>query len=382
MNFKKVIKKYKSLKCPDGYFDPTKLPYYNDKYFVICSERSVGKTTNVLLFAMSAHLIEGKQIVYVRQTSDMIERRNLRQLFNTIKDFNYIEKVTDGKWHDLLYQSHGWYYVNYDADGEIIDRDTDPFMICLSVDQNELYKSTLNTNADIIIFDEMISRRYFQDEFISWCDICKTVWRSRDTGFAFMLSNTIDRNSQYFYEMELNDIINSLPIGASAETVTQGGTPIYVELFSPGQTPERTKLNKLYFGFKNKKLGAITGKDWSLTPMPHPTADDTREILTRRFYILYEDRLVNVELCRTDNDGLHAIAHFSTKPLKELKKDCIIYSLGLMLDWRYRYKFGHNPADKMLWTLYERKKFFYTSNAVGAVVDKYYQSAKDYRRLY
>lgn len=380
MNFKKVIKKYNSLKCPENYFNPTRLPFYNDKYFVICSERSAGKTTNVLLFAMAAHWVEPNhpQIVYIRQTSDMIERRNLRQLFNTIKEFNYIQKITENRYSDLLYQAHGWYYVNYDEDGNIIDRSTDPFMICLSVDQNELYKSTLNTNAFIIIFDEFISRRYLQDEFVMFCDVCKTALRARD-GMIFMLANTIDRNSQYFYEMELNDVINSLPIGASSEIMTQGGTPIYVELYRPGRTPERTQHNKLFFGFKNKKLGAITGKDWSLTPMPHPSSDPTREIITRRFYILYEDRWINLELCRNENDGIHVIAHFATRKPKD---DSIIYSMGLMLDWRYRYKFGHTLADKRIWALYERKKFFYTSNAVGAVVEKYYQTAKDYRRIY
>lgn len=379
MNFKKIIKKYNSLECPSGYFNPTTLPYDRDKYFVICTERSTGKTTNVLLFAMCQNWLEGNQIIYIRQFENMIERRNLRQLFDTIKRFGYIQKITEDHYTDLIYQSHGWYYCNYDDDGNILDRATDPFMLCLSVDQNELYKSTLNTNAAILIYDEFISRRYVQDEFIYFTDVCKTVIRGRDDPIIFMLANTIDRNNQYFYEMELNDVVNSLPLGASTETITHGGTAIYLELYSPGQTPEKTHHNKLFFGFKNKKLGAITGKDWSITPMPHPKADDDRIIITRRFYILYEDRLVNLELCRNEHDGVHVIAHFATKGPK---RDSIIYSTGLMQDWRYRYKFGHKKADRFIWTLYERKKFFYTSNAVGAVVEKYYQQAKEYRRLY
>lgn len=378
VNFKNIIKKYRKLKCPEGFFDPTRLPYNNDKYFVICTERSVGKTTNVLLFTMCAQWLEHKQIIYVRQTSDMIERRNLRQLFNTILEFEYIEKITEGRYKHLIYKSHGWYYCNYDEEGNILECATEPFMLCLSVDQSELYKSTLNTNCYFIIYDEFISRRYLQDEFIFMCDVFKTCLRSRD-GCIFMLANTIDRNSQYFYEMELNDVINSLPIGASSEVITHAGTPIYVELYSPGQTPERTKHNSLYFGFKNKKLGSITGKDWSITPMPHPKADDTRQILARCWYIMYEDRLINLELCRNDNDGVHIIAHFATQGPK---RDSVIYSTGLMMDWRYHYKFGHTKADKLIWTLYERKKWYYTSNAVGAVVEKYYQTAKDYRRLY
>ena len=384
MNIKKIIKKYKSLGCPEGYFNPCRLPYQNDKYFVICTERSTGKTTNVLLFAMCENWLEGNQIIYIRQFADMIERRNLRQLFNTIKQFGYIQKITEGHYTDLIYTAHGWYYCNYDENGQILDRATDPFMLCLSVDQNETYKSTLNTNAKIIIYDEFISRRYMQDEFIFFADCVRTVYRQKfqlEEGFIFMLANTIDRNSQYFYEMELNDAIHSLPIGASTEIVTHGGTSIYLELYSPGQTPEKMLHNKLFFGFKNKKLGSITGTDWSITPMPHPSKDDTRQFLARNFYIIYEDRWIHLNLCTGEVDGTHVVAHFCNNTQK-LPRDAVIYTLGLMSDWRYHYKFGHTKADKLIWTLFERKKFFYTSNAVGAVVDKYYQTARDYRRLY
>ena len=379
MNLKKIIKKYKSLECPTGFFDPCSLPYDRDKYFVICSERSSGKTTNVLLLGMCANWLEGTQIQYIRQFEYMIERRYLRQLFVTIKKHGYIEKITEGHYTDLVYQSKGWYYCNYDDDGKIADRATDPFMMCLSIDRNELYKSTYNCNPNFIIFDEFISSRYVQDEFVRFCDLCMTILRNKTDPYIFMLANIIDRNSQYFYEMELNDVVNTLPLGAHTETITHDGTAIYLDFYSPGQTPQKTAHNRLFFGFRNKKLGAITGKDWAIKPMPHPKSDDTREILARQFYILYEDRIINLELCRNESDGVHIIAHFATKPPK---KDSIIYSTGLMLDWRYRYKFGHTKADKLIWTLYERKKFYYTSNAVGAIVEKYYQTAKEFRRLY
>ena len=382
MNFKKITKKYKSLNCPEGYYDPTTLPYDRDKYFVICTERSTGKTTNILLFGLCANWIGDNhdQIIYIRQFEPMIERRNLRTLFSTIKEFGYIEKITEGHYTDIVYQSHSWYYCNYSEEGELLDRATDPFMICLSCDQSELYKSTLNTpHGNIIIFDEFCSKRTRQNEFVDFVDICKTVIRGRTEPIIFMLGNTIDRNCQYFYEMELNDIANSLPLGAHTETITHDGTCIYVDFFSPGMTPQKTQHNKLFFGFKNKKLGAITGKDWSLTVMPHPPVDETRITITRQFYLLYEDRLLNLELCRSENDGTHVIAHFATKgPYK----DSIVFTLGLTQDWRYRYKFGHTKADKLIWTLYERKKFYYSSNAVGAIVEKFYQSAKEFRRLY
>jgi hypothetical protein len=381
MNFRAINKEYEKLKCPDNVFNPCKLPLANNKYFVICTERSVGKTTNVLLWSMIANKLEQTLVVYLRQFADMIERKNLKLLFNTIKEFGYIEKITGGKYKDLQYYAHGWYYCNYDDDGKVAERSTDPFMVCLSVDQNETYKSTFtSTKANIIIFDEAFGTRYPADEFIRTCDVIKTVIRERQEPIIFFLGNTIDRYHQYFYELELNDIVATMPLGQHCETITSGGTPIYVDFYSPEKTTYKHRFNSLFFGFKNKKLGAITGNDWTITPMPHPVRDETREIVVRNFFILYEDKLIQLEVCRSDNDGTHIICHFADE--KKLTNKSVIYSTGLMLDWRYRYKFGFTKADHIIWTIYDRKKFFYASNAVGAVVEKYVKNCKEYRNLY
>ena len=53
-----------------------------------------------------------------------------------------------------------------------------------------------------------------------------------------------------------------------------------------------------------------------------------------------------------------------------------------MLDYRYRYSFGSDKIDRLIWTLYERKKFYYSSNSVGAIIDKYVTRAKKDRSLY
>lgn len=380
MNFKKIIKRYKELNCPDYVFNPCKLPYDRDKYFVICTERSVGKTTNVLLFGMCANDIDGTELVYIRSNDPMIERRNLLTLFSTIKEFDYIRKITHDHYTDVVYQSKRWYYCNYDENGDLADRAPEPFMTCVSIQSQELYKSTLNLpKGNILIFDEFISKRYPQDEFIDFCQLTRTIIRSRPDPIIFMLANTIDRNNQYFYELEINDIVSSMPLGANAEAVTSGGTCIYVDFFAPEITPQKNLFNSLFYGFKNKKLGSVTGKDWSLNPMPHPNRDDTRYIYAKNYYVKWEDKLIQLEVCRSDTDGLHLICHYSTTPPK---KDAIIYSLGLMQDWRYHYKFGHTKADSLIWTLYERKKAFFSDNSVGAVMEKYYQSARDYRRLF
>lgn len=379
LNFQKIIKEYNKLHCPSDVYNPCKLPYDRDKYFVICSERSIGKTTNILLFGMCAHKLFGTQIQYIRQIEPMLEPKNMRQLFATILQFDYVTKITGGKWSSVTYYARGWYYCNTNESGKVIERAEDPFMFCLAINRNIIYKSTYSApTGDIIIFDECFSKFYPQDEFIDFCDLVKTIIRERQEPIIFMLGNTIDRYHAYFSELELLSVSTSMPIGEHTEIITSGGTPIYCEFATREKTPAKLKLNRIFFGFRNKKLGSITGSDWSITPMQHIDKYDTPEIYAKNFYISIENYLINCEIASSEKYGIHVLTHFATNTYPDSR----IYSLENMLDYRYRYKFGHTKLDKMLWTLYERKKFFYANNNIGALVDKYVQHCKTDKKMY
>jgi hypothetical protein len=53
-----------------------------------------------------------------------------------------------------------------------------------------------------------------------------------------------------------------------------------------------------------------------------------------------------------------------------------------MDDARYRFRWGYDKLDRLIWGLYERKKFYYANNSVGVLVDKYATAAKQQRSLY
>lgn len=376
----KIIKEYKKLGCPPEVFDPCKMPLKRDKYFVLCSERSVGKTTNVLLFGMVAHEVAGTQIIYIRQHADMITPKNARTLMDTILSFGYVEKVTHGIWSNVRYWAGGWYYCNYDDNGKVSEQDKKPFMVCLGLNQNEYIKSVGNyPEGNIIIFDEFVSRYYQQDEFILFADVLKTIIRERPDPLVFMLGNTLDRYNQYFAEMELLGVTTSMPLGEHTEVITSKGTPIYVEFVTREKTKQKLTLNKLFFGFKNKKLGSITGDDWVIIPMQHIDSTDTdREVITKNLYVTYEGQLLNLEVCYSPKYGTHVCAHFATK----IYKDSRIYSVDMMIDSRYRYRWGYDKLDRLVWTLYERKKFYYANNSVGVLIDKYADTCKHAKSLY
>ena len=282
-------------------------------------------------------------------------------------------KLTDGKYNSMIYKSRRWHYCKTEY-GEIVEMAPDPCVQCLSIDNNEIYKSSLNQpNGDFIIFDEFCARRHLSDEFVLFCDLLSTIIRSRSDGITiWMLGNTIDRYEYYFDELEISDYMKYLGVGEHALVNTSKGTPIYIEIYKPHNTTLKERVNAVFFGFNNSKLNAITGDDWLIAPYQHIDSQDVREVLDKRHFILYEKNLVQLEVCNSEKYGVHVIAHKATE--KE-RPEAVFYTCDTMHDIRYRYRYGHSKIDRMIWTLYDRKLFFYATNSDAAIVHKFCNAA-------
>lgn len=368
INHDKAIKEYRKLGVPEGLFDPTECPLNIAKYFTIVTERASGKTTNVLLYGLVCNKLFGTVIQYIRRDDSMLAPKNAKSLMETIIYNGYVEKLTGGKYNNMIYKSRRWYYCKYEDD-VLVETAKDPCVQCLSVDNSEVYKSSLNQpNGDFIVFDEMCSRRHLPDEFILFCDILSTIIRSRTEGITiWMLGNTIDRYDYYFDELEIADYMKYLQIGENALVKTAKGTPIYIEVFSPKKRTMKEKVNRIFFGFKNSKLNAITGEDWLIVPYQHIDRCDEREIIDRSHFIVYENNLIQLDIVNSEKYGVHVIAHKSTNT----EYEGVYYTTDHLKDIRYRFRYGFSPVDRMIWTLYDRKKFFYATNSDAAIVQKY-----------
>lgn len=371
-----IIREYKKLKCPKTVYDPTRLPLGRARWFALLSERSTGKTTNILLLGMIVNKLYGTQIQYIRQKETMIMPKNIQNLFATILEYHYIEKITDGEYNSITYKSRRWYYCKVDEDGKITEQASTHFMINLSIDNNDEYKSSYNAPfGDFIVFDEFISRVYYPNEFVVLCDLIKTIIRSRQSLIGvFMLANTINRHSEYFNELSIYDQVQLLKTGESAIYKTAKNTNVYVELIGI-KSEERTTLqrviNELYFGFNNPMLASITGDDWAIHNYPH-VPKEKREVLARNFYISHNNKLVNLEITKCEGIGIICILHWAYRTYN----DSIIYTIDDIYDHRQRFKFGDTNTDKFIWkTLYSNNKFYYSTNDVGDFVHNYIATA-------
>lgn len=373
-DFDLIRKEYKKLNCPKTVYNPCHLPFEQAKWLVTLSERARGKTTNLLLFGMCLHKLYGTGICYLRSSEHMIAPKVSKDMFSNIISWGYVDKLTDGKYNTIIYKSRRWYYAKVDENGEVSEKDLNPFCIMLSIDKNEDYKSVLETKNDFIIFDEFIERNYYALQFVMLCDLIKTIARERKSPVICLCANTIDINSPYFSELQIRDRIQNMEQGEHDIITTPLGTRVYFEILGKKVAKANKKqkeINKLFYGFSNPKLASITGDStWAIDNYPHPPKDFTT--IERRRYILYNDKYISLDICVTDDDKTFINCHFVTK----IYDDSIIYSLDFSLDRLHRYGTGITKKDKWIFKHYDNNLFTYADNTIGSLVEKYLMNVK------
>lgn len=379
-DWKKIKAEMKKLNIPADVHNPMFLPLDMAKFFVCCSERNIGKTTNWLLLGMVMNSMYGTIIQYIRQREDMIAPKSLKNLFDTILLYEYVEKVTGGRWNSVVYNARRYYYCNVDESGKIIEKDEQHFMFVCSIEAAENLKSSYNAPlGDLIIFDEFVGRMYYPNEFVHFADLCKTIIRGRRSPIIAMLANTINPHSPYYNEMSIKDDFEQLAQGQNRIVTTQGGTRIYIEII--GATAEKKAknsiINRLFFGFKNPLLGAITGEStWSIKDYQHiPELEEGEELITisRQLYILYNTKYVRLDIVIHPVLGQCIYCHWAKKPEY---KDSVILTGEQRFDNRYYYRFGGGLIEAYLKRMLSENRFYYTTNDVGCFIEAYFDYVK------
>lgn len=373
-DWKLIKKEFNKLGIPEGVFNPYNYhQIVGGKYIIDLSERNIGKTTNWLLIAMIMHELYGTEAVYMREIVDMIMPKNDGELFKTILQFGYIEKITDGRYNNVVCKARRFYYWN----DETNETSVEPFLLKWSLDENAIKKSSVQLpDSDIIIFDEMISRYNYLDEFVTFMDSIISIIRGRACPLIVLLANTIDLHSQWFKEFEIYEDIQHLQPGESKVITSSEGTVVDIALAgqeSGEMSVRRKEQNKRFFGFKNPKLNSIKGGAWAFNIYQHPYREkDTESILSNR-YIEHNGNLLNIEVMYSEKHGLYVVVHKAN----QIYEDSVIYTLDKQLkDSRYKYKWGTSRVDERIFALYRRGLWTYVSNTEGSLIDDYMRNMK------
>lgn len=374
-DWNKIRKEYKKLNCPADVYNPFSAPITQAKLFVLMSERNVGKTTNWLLVGMIMAWHYGTVIQYVRQTETMIMPKSTQDLFSTILRYEYVSAITEGEYDTIFYKSRRYYFAKSDDAGRIVDVAPDPFMFCCCVEKAMDLKSSHNApTGDLILFDEFIGKYYYQNEFVRFCDLAKTIIRGRHSPIFVFAANTINPHSTYYNELEIYDVVQRLHTGEHDIVTTSKGTKIYVEII--GTTVEKKRktsiVNQLFFGFKNPLLASITGEDsWAINNYQHipeiQEDEEQPEIVSRSLYIYHSNKYVRLDIVQHQTLGICIYAHWATKT----HNDSIILTDEMRFDRRYQYLLGRGKVENFVKKCLYENRIYYATNDIGAFVENY-----------
>ena len=379
-----IEKEYRRLGVPDAFYTPPFAAIPRNKYLISLSDRSTGKTTNWLLYGLVMNKLYGTVIQYVRATEGELAPSHAEKLVEVLRSYNsgeYIRKLTNGEFNSIYYHWKQFYYCYVDDNNMRVAVSEKPIIQCLSIDRANDYKSTYNAPVgDIIILDEFIGKYYRPGEAIQFMDLTKTIIRDRQSPFIVMLANTINLTSHYFEEMEISRDVRNMKKGEVRSVTTEKGTHIFIEIVDVNITKskERQTVNRLFYGFKNPKLNAITGEGlYAFDSVPHiPKHTESYYVIQNNIYIETGIDLLQCEYCYDDVLQYHFEIHRANRTYD----DSVILSLELKEDVRYLFGFGTKRLQGIFGRFLAERKVYFSSNEIGTVFYDYvrrYQAVKN-----
>lgn len=367
-----IAKTYKSLGVPPEYDITEILPLGNDaiKWYIANSERSVGKTTNVLLVGMVMNALYGTVAQLIRHTID--KASYYETLFDTIVAYNqgqYIKKLTNGEYDSVKYHWKAFYYQRREKNGKYTRAD-DPFCVSLAADEcYNLCSFYEAPRGDWIILDECFNETNKPEEFVHFCHLVKTIVRERISDKIIVLGNNLDINNIWYRQLMIHNEVRKLRKGQSKIVKTSEGMPIFV-VFMENRLPQKRRVfNKLHFGFNNPQLNAITGNgNWNVKMYPQACMLKERERICRGIFFSYHDDLFLEAEFVNSKSGIYVLIHPSLESTS--RQGEVLYTL-LFPNAENELYFGHDKLSRKIIDFIRKKRVVYADNETGDLFAKY-----------
>ena len=371
-----IEKEYRKLGVPAEYDITQVFPFGNEflKWYIGTSERSVGKTTNILLIGMVMNKLYGTVIQLVRHHVD--KASYYETLFNSIIAYNrgqYIKALTDGKYNSVKYHWKNFYYSKMDEKGKIV-KDEKPFCVSLSAD--ECYNLCSFYEApfgDWIVLDECFNESNRPEEFVHFVHLHKTIVRDRMSDKIILLGNNLDVNNIWYRQLIIHNEVRKMHKGQGKIVYTPEGMPIFVA-FMENRMPEKRRLfNKAHYGFANPMLNAITGNgNWNVKQYPQTCMLQNRERMAygELFFSYHDDLFMGASFIECDS-GLYLEVH----PEMIYRDDIpVIFTLTFPKSSN-EILFGYDKLSRMILKMLKEQRVVYSDNETGDLFRKFMQES-------
>lgn len=356
------------------YYSLNKINKKNATYNVIFGERSNGKTYATLKQVLENYFSDGSQFAYIRRWSVDVQPKRMNNLFNSIIEDGYLEKLSGGKFTAIFYRTGRFYLCTYNDKGKPIYNEEDVIGYAFSLSENEHNKANSYPKVTTIIFDEFLTNKiYLPDEFILFMNTVSTIVRQRTNVKIYMLGNTVNKFCPYFKEMGLTNILTMKQ--GTIDVYTYGETKLKVAV-EYADSKKKFKKNNFYFAFNNPKLKMITGGAWELNIYPHAPVKWLPKNIIFTYFIDFNDSIYQCEIINKD-DNVFTYIHEKTTPIKNPDKD-IIYTL----DYNPKINYNNNILkplndyqNRITW-FYTHDRVYYQNNNVGDAINNYLKICK------
>ena len=355
----------------EKFYTLTNILLQNADYNVIYGERSNGKTTAVLRYALEDHINSGyvNQLGIIRRWEEDFKGKNGQQMYENIVALDWISQLTKDKYNSVYFYSQRWFLCKYDEFGNRTAKAEEPFALGFAITSEEHYKSTSYPHIKTILFDEFITRQfYLPDEFVKYQNLLSTIIRLRTDVKIFMCGNTINKFCPYFNEMGLTGVKKQKKGTIDLYTYGESELRVAVEY---SDFPSKKKASNKYFAFNNPKLQMITNGGWEIDIYPHLPHKYTPKQVAYHFYVVFDDEILQGNLiCVEDVPFLYF--HRKTTPIRE-DNEQIVYQQKV--DYRNNYRTDitspYTKMDRCIYDMLARKKVFYQDNEVGEILNNY-----------
>lgn len=373
---------------PQRYRFPLKEIFDNDYAIILSMRQDAGKTTTALLYGLLLNVRYNITIEYLRNDDAQIRRAAAETLFDTIKNYHYIEKIYNNRWNDVVYKymQHKFYLCRRDANGDIEEESREPVCVLHSNQDWQSIKSGYNSpNGNYIILDEALdsdrSTHLLWKEFMNNISTIGRVGSDPERTskcHVIILANNTDRYAWLFQDFCISDLIPDLKYGTMLKWKTELGTTGICTLMEQSEEQkERLKNKKIpFFGFNTPKAAQFIGSsEWTSKEYKHPDFYiDFDKCIFRRMYIYHRQRYIQLNMFYDDEHRKYIYLHFANEPMKydniiltlEPSGKCEFYGIC-------EYEDNKRVADfvRKVFRLKKENRWYYQSNLIGEIVDDY-----------
>ena len=347
----------------------------NAHYNLIIGERSNGKTTAVLRYALEHYIKTGKQSAYIRRWEEDLKGGRGAAVFNGLISLGFVSDLSGGSWDNVTYRGRAWYLSATDPDGETIT-DSKPFCYAFALTKADSYKSVAYPEIDTIIFEEFLSRAgYLTDEFVIYMNLLSTIIRERENIKIFMLGNTVNKYSPYFAEMGLTNVKNMDKGTIDVYSYGNSNLRVAVEF---ADFPSKYKPSDVYFAFNNPRLNMITGRGnvWEIDIYPHLPCRYAPKNVVFSYFILWDGELLQAEIIALEN-AVFTFIHRKTTPIKDELQDLVFTPDNKPFpNWRRNILKPADRTGEKIAKFYKQDKVYYQDNETGEIVRNYLKWCK------